>query len=118
MEREFIYTDASLDDSGEVSGDGRASTENDLKPRRRQNRCVLRPFRGWLLRRYNFDSGRHPESGVMIPVARLLLGPGMAAVCILQDTPEALVFAVPRPADTALWRDTKHANGQWNATQL
>ena len=107
MEREFIYTDASLDDSGEVSGVA-VKYGKRSKPRRRQNGVYYDRFEAGCFGDITsldvtLNRGHDPRA----TFART--GDGGLQ---LQDTPEAL-FLRARPADTALWRDTRTlmANG-------
>ena len=101
MEREFIYADASLDDSGEVSGVavryGRRSN-----PRRSANGVYYDRFEAGCFGDVSqldvtMNRGHDPSA----TFARTD-GGGLELI----DTPEALTVRA-KPADTQVWRDTK-----------
>ena len=107
MEREFIYADASLDDSGEVSGVA-VQYGKRSKPRRGQSGVYYDRFEAGCFGDITaldvtLNRGHDPST----TFART--GDGGLQ---LQDTAEALTVRA-QPAETALWRDTRTlmANG-------
>ena len=101
MEREFIYTDASLDDTGEVSGVA-VKYGKRSRPRRGQGGVYFDRFESGCFgdtKSLDVTLNRgHDPSKTFARTA----GGGL----VLQDTPEALTVSAT-PADTELWRDTK-----------
>ena len=101
MEREFIYADAALDDSGAVSGTAVMYGKRS-NPRRGAGGVYYDRFeRGCFGDVGTLDVTLNRGHDSSATFARTGTG-GLE----LKDTPEALTVHA-RPADTALWRDTR-----------